>query len=139
MEIIHRPEQLCRSAYSGDSGGGALATPARSQEAERRFVLILFGAFGLAALVLAATGIYGVLSGGVTERMREIGVRVAVGATRGDILALVIRQGIMLTGLGVVIGLAGAMAASQTLITLPFGISRFDPVTYLGVITLRAE
>ena len=136
MEIIHRPEQLCRSAYSG---GGALATPARSQEAERRFVLILFGAFGLAALVLAATGIYGVLSGGVTERMREIGVRVAVGATRGDILALVIRQGIMLTGLGVVIGLAGAMAASQTLITLPFGISRFDPVTYLGVITLRAE
>jgi putative ABC transport system permease protein len=106
--------------------------------AERRFVLILFEAFGLAALVLAATGIYGVLSGSVTERMREIGVRVAVGATPGDILALIIRQGIILTGLGVVIGVAGAMAASQALISLLFGVSRLDPVTYLGVIALLA-
>jgi len=68
--------------------------------AERRFVLLLFEAFGLVALVLAATGIYGVLAGSVTERMREIGVRVVLGATRGDILALVIRQGMTLTGLG---------------------------------------
>jgi predicted permease len=109
-----------------------------TSEAERHFVLILFEAFGLVALVLAATGIYGVLSGGVTERMREIGVRVAVGATRGDILALVIRQGIVLTGFGVVIGLAGAIAASQVLITLLFGVSRLDPATYLGVIVLLA-
>jgi predicted permease len=109
-----------------------------TSEAERHFVLILFEAFGLVALVLAATGIYGVLSGGVTERMREIGVRVAVGATRGDILALIIRQGVLLTGLGVVIGLAGAMAASQALITLLFGVSRLDPLTYLGVIGLLA-
>jgi putative ABC transport system permease protein len=105
-------------------------------EAERRFVLILFEAFGLVALVLAATGIYGVLSGSVTERTREIGVRVALGATRGDILALVIRQGITLTALGIVIGLSGALAASQALVTLLFGISRLDLVTYLGVIAL---
>jgi putative ABC transport system permease protein len=105
-------------------------------EAERHFVLILFEAFGLVALVLAATGIYGVLSGSVTERMREIGVRVAVGATRGDILTLVIRQGVMLTVFGVGIGLAGAMAASQALISLLFGVSRLDPATYLGVIAL---
>jgi predicted permease len=105
-------------------------------EAERHFVLILFEAFGLVALVLAATGIYGVLSGSVTERMREIGVRVAVGATRGDILALVIRQGLMLTAVGIVIGLAGAMAASQALITLLFGVSGLDPATYFGVIVL---
>ena len=105
-------------------------------EAERHFVLILFEAFGLVALVLAATGIYGVLSGSVTERMREIGVRVAVGATRGDILALVIRQGLMLTAFGIVIGLAGAMAASQALITLLFGVSGLDPATYFGVIVL---
>jgi putative ABC transport system permease protein len=109
-----------------------------TSEAERHFVLILFEAFGLVALVLAATGIYGVLSGGVTERMREIGVRVAVGATRGDILALIIRQGILLTGLGVGIGLTGAMIASQALITLLFRVSRLDPVTYLGVIVLLA-
>jgi putative ABC transport system permease protein len=98
----------------------------------------LFEAFGLVALVLAATGIYGVLSGSVTERMREIGVRVAVGATRGDILALIIRQGITLTAFGVMIGLVGAMAASQALITLLFGVSRLDPATYLGVIALLA-
>jgi putative ABC transport system permease protein len=104
--------------------------------AQRRFVLILFEAFGLVALVLAGTGIYGVLSGSVTERMREIGVRVAVGATRRDILALVIRQGMTLTGLGVLIGLSGALLASQALITLLFGVSRLDPATYLGVIAL---
>jgi predicted permease len=107
-----------------------------TSEAERRFVLILFEAFGVVALVLAATGIYAVLSGSVTERMREIGVRVAVGASRGDIVAMVIRQGVRLTALGVVIGLAGAMAASQGLITLLFGVSRLDPVTYVGVIAL---
>lgn len=107
-----------------------------ASEAERRFVLILFEAFGLVALVLAATGIYAVLSGRVTERIREIGVRVAVGATRGDILAMVLRQGVRLTVIGVVIGLAGAMAASQALITLIFGVSRLDPVTYGGVIGL---
>ncbi len=109
-----------------------------TSEAERRFVLILFEAFGLVALVLAATGIYAVLSGSVTERMREIGVRVAVGASRGDIVAMVIRQGVRLTAIGVVIGMLGAMAASQGLITLLFGVSRLDPVTYVGVIALLA-
>lgn len=107
-----------------------------TSEAERRFALILFEAFALVALVLAATGIYGVLSGSVTERMREIGVRSALGATRGNILTLIIRQGMMLTALGVAIGLAGAAAASQALITLLFGISRLDPITYLGVVAL---
>jgi putative ABC transport system permease protein len=105
-----------------------------TSEAERHFVLILFEAFGLVALVLAATGIYGVLSGSVTERIREIGVRAALGATPGDILALVIRQGMTLAALGIVTGFSGAVAASQALITLLFGVSRLDPVTYLVVI-----
>jgi putative ABC transport system permease protein len=105
-------------------------------EAERRFVLILFEAFGLVALMLAATGIYGVLSGSVTERTREMGVRTALGANRGDILALVIRQGMTLTVIGIVIGIGGALAASQALVTLMFGVSRLDPVTYLGVVVL---
>ena len=107
-------------------------------EAERRFVLILFEAFGLVALALAATGIYGVLSGSVCERTREIGVRVALGATPGDILALVVRQGMTLTVLGLLIGLSGAVVASQALVTLLFGVSRLDPVTYVGVIALLA-
>jgi predicted permease len=106
--------------------------------AERRFVLILFEAFGLVALALAATGIYGVLSGSVTERTREIGVRSALGAPRGSIVALVMGQGMVLTALGVAIGLAGAAAASQAIAAMLFGVSRLDPVTYLGVIGLLA-
>jgi putative ABC transport system permease protein len=106
--------------------------------AERRFALILFEAFALVALLLAAIGIYGVLSGSVTERTREIGVRSALGASRGDILALVVRQGMILTGLGVAIGLSGAMVASRAIVTLLFGTSRLDPTTYLGVVALLA-
>ncbi len=104
--------------------------------AARRFALILFEAFALVALVLAATGIYGVLSGSVNERTREIGVRSALGATRGNIIGLVVRQGMTLTSLGIVLGLAGAVVATQALVTLLFGISRLDPATYVGVIAL---
>jgi predicted permease len=104
--------------------------------AERRFALIVFEAFALAALVLAGAGIYGVLAGSVAERTREIGVRSALGASRGSILALVFRQGMMLTGLGVAIGLAGAAAASQVIVTMLFGVSPLDPGTYVGVVAL---
>jgi predicted permease len=106
--------------------------------AERRFVLVLFGAFALAALLLAAAGIYGVLSGSVAERTREIGVRSALGASRREILALVLRQGAALTALGVAIGAAGAALGSEALAALLFGVSRFDPATYLGVAALLA-
>jgi putative ABC transport system permease protein len=104
--------------------------------ADRRFALVLFEAFALVALVLAAAGIYGVLAGSVAERTREIGVRTALGASRRSILALVVRQGMMLSGLGVVIGLAGAAAASQAIAAMLFGVSRLDPVTYVAVIAL---
>jgi ABC-type antimicrobial peptide transport system permease subunit len=88
------------------------------------------------ALVLAATGIFGVLAGSVTERTREIGVRAALGATPGNILALVLRQGMSMTGVGVAIGLLGAAVTSRALISLLFGVSRLDPATYIGVISL---
>src|SRR5262245_3031461 len=106
--------------------------------AERRFALILFEAFALAALVLAAAGIYGVLAGHVAERTREIGLRSALGASRGNILGLVLRQGLLLAGLGVVIGLAGAAAAGQAIAAMLFAVSPLDPVTYLGVVILLA-
>jgi len=103
---------------------------------ERRFALTLFEAFALAALSLAAIGIYGVLSGSVAERTREIGVRSALGASRGDILALVLHQGLALTAVGVAIGVSGAVVASRMLVTLLFGISHLDPITYVGVVAL---
>ena len=88
--------------------------------AQRRFALTVFEAFALVAMALAGIGIYGVLSGGVTERMREIGVRSALGATPAEIVGFVVRRGMALTGLGVLL----------------FGVTRLDPVTYLGVIAL---
>jgi predicted permease len=106
--------------------------------AERQFALILFEAFALAALLLAAAGIYGVLSGSVAERTREIGVRSALGASRGGILALVLGQGLRLTALGVAIGLAAAAVASRAIAAMLFGVSRLDPVTYLSVVALLA-
>jgi predicted permease len=109
-----------------------------ASEAERRFALIVFDAFALMALLLAAGGIYGVLAGSVTERTPEIGVRSALGASRSNILGLVVRQGMTLTGLGVFIGLAGAAVATKALVTLLFGVSRLDPVTYLAVVALLA-
>jgi len=109
-----------------------------ASEAERRFALSLFASFGIAALVLVASGIYGVLSGSVTERLREMGVRLALGASRRDILMLILRQGMTLTGLGLTIGLTGAILASRAIVTLLFGISRLDPITYLGVMALLA-
>jgi putative ABC transport system permease protein len=107
-----------------------------SSEAQRRFALTLFEAFGIVALLLAAIGIYGVLSAGVNERIREMGVRAALGASRRSIQMLVIRQGITLTTIGVAIGLLAASAASRIVVSLLYGVSQFDPVTYIAVIAL---
>src|SRR5215472_7869509 len=109
-----------------------------ASEAERRFALTLFAAFGLTALLLVASGIYGVLSGSVNERVREIGVRLALGASPRGILRLILRQGMVLTGIGAAIGLVGGVVASQALVTLLYGITRLDLVTYAGVIALLA-
>ena len=100
--------------------------------AYRRFVLIVFEAFGLVALVLAATGIYGVLSGGVTERFREIAIRYALGASRDKILGLVIGQGLMLVTLGSAVGLVAAAAVSPAMMAMLFGVSRLIQSHILG-------
>ncbi len=107
-----------------------------ASEAQRRFALVLFEAFGLVALLLAATGIYAVLSGGVNERTREIGLRAAFGASPRRILVLILGQGMKLAALGIAIGIVGVAIASRLLATLLFGIARLDPVTYFGVIAL---
>jgi putative ABC transport system permease protein len=107
-----------------------------TSEADRHFVLTLFEAFGIVALLLAAVGIYGVLSHTVTERTREIGVRAALGASRVDIVSLIIGQGMTLTAIGAAVGIGGAVATSRTLLSMLYGISFFDPMTYFGVIAL---
>ena len=101
-------------------------------EANRRFALLLFEAFGAAAVALAAIGIYGVLAGGVAERTREIGIRAALGASRRGVLLMVIRQGLSLVAVGAGFGLIGAALASRALGSLLYGVSRLDPATYLG-------
>ena len=104
--------------------------------AEQRFALIVFEAFAIVALMLAATGLYGVLAGSVAERVREIGVRAALGATRSDILGLVLRRGLVLSALGIALGLIGAIVASRGLVSLLFRTSELDPITYAAVIAL---
>jgi putative ABC transport system permease protein len=119
-------------------GVASMGTLLAASESQRRFTMIVFEAFAFVALLLSAAGIYGVLSGSVTERTREIGVRSALGASRSNILALVIRQGMTLTGLGVLVGITGAAAMTQAIVTLLFGVSRLDLPTYLGAIAVLA-
>jgi putative ABC transport system permease protein len=105
-------------------------------EAQRRFILILFQTFGIVALLLAAVGLYGVLSGSVAERIHEIGVRMALGATRSGILALALRDGMRLTAFGIGIGLCGALAATRGIASLLFGTSALDPLSWFSMLAL---
>jgi predicted permease len=104
--------------------------------ADRRFVLSLVGAFGVAALVLAALGIYSVIAYLVTQRSREIGIRVALGARSEDVVRIVLRQGLALAGAGIIIGAAVSFAATRTIETMLYGISATDPLAFAGVVLL---
>lgn len=101
--------------------------------APRRTNTLLMTAFGVLALGLAAVGIYGVLAYAVTERTREIGIRMALGAHRPDVLRLVIRQGLTLTAIGIGVGLAAALATTRFLESMLFGVSPLDPLTWVAV------
>ena len=99
----------------------------------RRVSMQLFGVFGIAALLLAAIGIYGVMAYTVTQRTQEIGIRMALGAQRSDVLGLVVRQGMTLAAIGVVAGLAGAFSLTRVLASLLFNVRPDDPTTYLAI------
>jgi len=96
----------------------------------------MFGVFAAIALVLAAVGVYGVISYAVSQRTQEIGVRVALGAQRGDVFSLIVGHGALLGGIGVGIGLVGALGVTRFMRTLLFGVSPFDPVSFVGVALL---
>jgi predicted permease len=104
----------------------------------RRLGASMFSAFGLLALVLAAIGLYGVVSYSVAQRTREVGIRMALGAQRGDVLSLVVRQGAVLTIIGLVLGLAAALGTTHLVTHLLFGVSATDPVTFVGVCVVLA-
>jgi putative ABC transport system permease protein len=101
-----------------------------------RFRTLLLGIFAGLAVSLALAGVYGVMSYVVGQRSNEIGLRMALGASRGDVLRLVLRQTLLLAGAGIVIGLAGAAAVTQFLTSILFGVKATDPVTYAAVVAL---
>ncbi len=103
---------------------------------QRRLSMLLLGVFAGLALLLASVGIYGVMSYSVTQRTREMGVRIAVGAARGNVLALVLRQGMTLTFVGVAIGLAGAFGLTRFMASQLYGIRATDPPTFIAVALL---
>jgi putative ABC transport system permease protein len=102
--------------------------------ANRQFQALLLAMFAALALVLAAVGIFGLMYQTVARRTHEIGVRMALGADAGDLVAMVLRHGLMLTGTGVVLGVLGALALSRMIRGLLFGVGPADPLSYLAAV-----
>ncbi len=111
-------------------GVATIASLIGKSSAQRRFVMRLLTGFAVVAVLLAAVGLYGVVSYGVTQRTREVGVRVALGAQRRDVVRLVLSSGMTLVGVGVLAGLGVSLAATRFLGTLVFGVSPTDPLTF---------
>lgn len=112
---------------------GTLQSFVDSSFNNRRAVMFLLSGFAALALFLSALGIYGVLAYDVSQRTREIGIRGAIGATQGQIAGMVLRQGLIKSVLGLVIGIAGALALSETMRSLLFDLQPRDPVSFVGV------
>ncbi|HEX8335283.1 MAG TPA: ABC transporter permease [Pyrinomonadaceae bacterium] len=105
---------------------------------QRRFSMFLFGVFAALAMALAVVGLYGVMSYSVTQRTHEIGLRMALGAQGRDVLRMVVGQGMLLVGVGLAVGLAGAYALSRYMSSLLYEVSAADPLTYAGIALLLA-
>ena len=115
------------STFADDMGGWL---------ADRRFLLLLVGLFACIALIIAGVGLYGVVAFFVAQRTQEIGVRMAIGAQRSDVLRLVLGEAARMAAFGVIIGVVASLAISRLLTSLLFGISATDPLTFIGVAAL---
>ena len=104
--------------------------------AQPRLYTLLLGAFAVAAVALAAVGLYGLIAFSVAQRSHEMGIRVALGASRSEIVRLVLGEGVALAVVGTVIGVAGGLAATRALVGLMAGIQPNDPLTFVVVATL---
>ncbi len=122
------PDAPVKFSTFADEMGGWLA--------DRRFLLLLVGSFAAAALALAAVGIYGVVAFSVARRTQEIGIRVAMGAQRRDVLRLIVGEGTRLALFGVAVGIAVSLVITRLLSGLLFGVSATDPITFAGVAAL---
>jgi predicted permease len=126
-----------------DAGGGATFISARSMDdliapqlATPRFDALLLSIFALTALVLAAVGLYGVMASAVAQQQRELGIRMALGATSSGVRNMVVRQALTIAGAGTIVGLLGALVGSRLLTSMLFGVTSFDPPTLVGVSVL---
>jgi putative ABC transport system permease protein len=118
-------EPVAKVRTMDDVAQASVATP--------RFRTVILGSFGFAALLLGAIGLYGVMSYSVTQRTREVGVRMALGATRSQVIMLVLREGFRLTLAGVAIGIIGALALMHLISSMLYEVHPTDPLTFAGV------
>jgi ABC-type antimicrobial peptide transport system permease subunit len=131
VRAVDRQQTFTGAFTLDDAVGEAVARP--------RLLAVLLGLFGTMGLVLGALGIYGVLSYLVTQRTREIGVRVALGARASSVLGMIVWRGLRLAGLGVLVGIAAALALTRLMQGVLYGVTPTDPLTFVGVaLTLLA-
>ena len=109
-----------------------------STTAPRRFNTLLLAIFAAVALALAAVGIYSVISYSVTQRTQEVGIRMALGAQSGDVIRLILKQGLTLTLIGVAAGVLGALTAARVMSGLLYGVTATDPATFVAISLLLA-
>ncbi|MFY9608133.1 MAG: ABC transporter permease [Blastocatellia bacterium] len=105
---------------------------------QRRFNMLLLGIFAAVALILAAVGIYGVISYSVTQRTHEIGIRIALGAAKSNVLSLIVGQAMSLAGIGIVLGMGASLLLTRLMASLLYGVSATDPATFLAIALLLA-
>ncbi len=158
VNLLQRPRAAISLAMLSDADTGSIASAAReilhdldpeiparfrtfsqiysASLGSRRFNVMLIGFFGITALLLATTGVFGVTAYSVSRRTREIGVRIALGAATGDVLRMILGQGLRPIFIGVAIGIAGSLALTRTVESLLFGVTATDPLTFGGVTLL---